>query len=117
MKASNSWLFLCDAEMRRLAHDMSANSLANSTLLTSENMATPLGIVFDFWNNDDLQRAKELLASLLYKREAGLFNEAFLRLEATLFGVYNVDGTRVYRFALWLNQNGLKVQLLVAGNH
>lgn len=117
MKTSNNWFFLSDAEQRQLAYDMSANSLANSALLTSDTMATPLGYVFDFWSNDDEARAQALLVALLTKRPVGGFNEAFTRLEAALFAVHNVDGGVIASFGYWLNQNGLNVQTLLAGHH
>lgn len=109
------WFFLTDAWMKQLAQDMSGNTLANSLIHTSENMSTPLGVVFDFWNNEDEEKALALLDALKSKVEIGILNKAANRLEMYLFAIQHMSGELLESYNQWLNKNGLQVESLLAG--
>lgn len=109
------WFFLTDAQIKQLAQDMSGNSLANSLVLTSDNMSTPLGVVFDFWNNEDEEKAVALLDALKLKVEVGVLNQAANRLEMYLFAIQHMSGELIESYNQWLNKNGLQVESLLAG--
>lgn len=110
------WFFLTDEEQKTLAFEMSVNSLANSLLLTSSNMTTPLGVVFDYWNNEEEVRAILLLETLKAKvADLGVLNQAANRLEMYLFAIQHLNGELIESFNQWLNQNGLQVVSLLSG--
>lgn len=102
------WFFLTDAKFN-LAKDMTGNALANSLLLTSKNMAIPLGVVFDYWNNDKDEKALDLLTSLINKVEIAELNSGANRLELYLRENLHLATELIQSFNTWLNANGLQV--------
>lgn len=103
------WFFLTDAKLFALAKDMTGNALANSLLHTSKNMAIPLGVVFDYWNNDQDEKALDLLKALWNKVELTVLNQAANRLEMYLLENLHMDAELIEEFNQWLNKNGLQV--------
>lgn len=93
---------------------MSANSIANSLLLTSRDLTTPVGVVFDLWNRDETL-AENLLAALLNKREPSELSGAAWKVGEDLFVHQCQEGTIIESFFQWSNKNGLNVPSFMAG--
>lgn len=103
------WFFLTDAKLFDLAKDMTGNSLANCLLSTSKNLAIPLGVVFDYWNNDEDVKALDLFKSLFNKVDPNELKSGAERLSMFLLENLHMEEELVENFNQWLNQNGLQV--------
>jgi hypothetical protein len=103
------WFFLTDAKLFDLAKNMTGNALANSLVHTSKNTAVPLGVVFDYWNNDQDEKALDLLASLVNKLGVEALNSGANRLELYLLETLHLEVELITSFNQWLNKNGLSV--------